>query len=262
MNKKLLCSKYKQHIDKMSDLSRIRQKIELLRSIDADFKITGASSHLYRFNECLSEDELDEFEIRYEVSLPSGYSEFLSVLGNGGAGPYFGLFPLDEEPEEHMYNQFEYLSTKFPHTEKWEFSSELLDRIQDLIDNAKTKDDFFKYSWDEDVIDIYESLKEETKDDNNLQQFFEYVYDDVFNNICSDDVFSDDLTYGSILLSHNGSGLYYILVVSGTERGNVWIDARSDGGGIEPVLNEEGKHTDFLSWYEQWLDLSIEELKK
>lgn len=51
-------------------------------------------SDRYVLNPCLSEEDVAAFEVRYRVTLPREYRTFLTQVGNGGAGPSFGLFPL------------------------------------------------------------------------------------------------------------------------------------------------------------------------
>jgi hypothetical protein len=61
---------------------------------------------------------------------------------------------------------------------------------------------------------------------------------------------------GSMRLCHFGCGAYCLLVVTGSARGQIWIDYRSSDNGIFPLTN------DFLTWYEEWLERSFTELKK
>ncbi len=74
----------------------------------------------------------------------------------------------------------------------------------------------------------------------------------------------DDIkwTNGMLRINHLGSGMYSNLIISGIEKGNIWIDSRTNEGGIYPsnYYNKELKN-DFLSWYLNWIESSIKELK-
>lgn len=67
----------------------------------------------------------------------------------------------------------------------------------------------------------------------------------------------DRYTQGSIPICDYGCGSYFLLVISGEERGNIWMDARANDGGIYPCLGSNGKKLNFYEWYFQWLDESI-----
>ena len=67
---------------------------------------------------------------------------------------------------------------------------------------------------------------------------------------------------GSIRICHEGCGYYVILVVKGSEKGNVWLDARASDGGIFPIGYNKGKtQTKFNEWYINWLNESIKKMK-
>lgn len=83
---------------------QIRQKIELLKQKDQSFKIFGAKEHQYLLNPCLTETEIQNFEQQYHVTLPDDYRDFLCYVGNGGAGPMYGLFSLEESIDEIQRN--------------------------------------------------------------------------------------------------------------------------------------------------------------
>src|SRR5207247_10746384 len=57
-------------------------------------RVFGAEHHRYRLGPTLSKAELAAFESANRVPLPEDYRWFLSVVGNGGAGPFYGLEPL------------------------------------------------------------------------------------------------------------------------------------------------------------------------
>jgi tetratricopeptide (TPR) repeat protein len=79
-------------------LERIRERLQLLGRCDAERQVFGAHQHQYQLAPPLAEAELAEFERTHGVSLPADYRAFLTTLGNGGAGPFYGLAPLSAEP--------------------------------------------------------------------------------------------------------------------------------------------------------------------
>jgi hypothetical protein len=54
----------------------------------------GAASHQYLVREALDESTISAFEAHHGIRLPSEYRGFLRYIGDGGAGPYYGLLPL------------------------------------------------------------------------------------------------------------------------------------------------------------------------
>lgn len=75
-------------------LDRIRQKLPQAAEADPEYRVFGARKHRYKLNEPLSVDELRRFEQAHGITLPEPYAAFLTELGNGGAGPYYGIHPL------------------------------------------------------------------------------------------------------------------------------------------------------------------------
>lgn len=69
---------------------------------------------------------------------------------------------------------------------------------------------------------------------------------------------------GMLRICHIGCGAFANIVVTGKEKGNIWIDDRVSEGGIYPVNNHNNKEKkyNFTEWYLNWLDESITELKK
>lgn len=74
----------------------IRLALAELAAADPRHKRFGAAAHRYRLRPPLSEARLAELEAGAGVHLPADYRDFLLELGDGGAGPYFGLAPLDQ----------------------------------------------------------------------------------------------------------------------------------------------------------------------
>jgi SMI1 / KNR4 family (SUKH-1) len=76
-------------------LARINQKLRIVAQRPAARKALGERQHGYHMRPKLSVLEVAEFEHAHNVQLPDTYRAFLTHVGNGGAGPYYGVFPLD-----------------------------------------------------------------------------------------------------------------------------------------------------------------------
>jgi hypothetical protein len=63
----------------------------------------------------------------------------------------------------------------------------------------------------------------------------------------SDEGTREQVWDGNLHLGTDGCAQYWVLVVTGPERGNVWM---LTGVGITPA----GPKADFLQWFEDWLD--------
>lgn len=77
-------------------IEELRSLLEKAKVTDADLKQFGAEHHKYQWNPPASLKEIEEFEQETGISLPDGYRNFLLQAGNGGAGPFYGLFSLEQ----------------------------------------------------------------------------------------------------------------------------------------------------------------------
>lgn len=73
----------------------IRDLVKKAAIADKNCEVFGASKHKYQLNQVLSEKEVRQFEKEYHVKLPEEYVFFLTKVGNGGAGPYYGIYSLN-----------------------------------------------------------------------------------------------------------------------------------------------------------------------
>jgi len=73
----------------------LREAVALFAARDPERRRFGARRHQYRFAAPISAARLDEIERDADVRFPDDYREHVTTLGDGGAGPYFGLLPLD-----------------------------------------------------------------------------------------------------------------------------------------------------------------------
>lgn len=77
-------------------VGKLRKQLKRAGEKDSDFSRFGADDHKYQLGPPISEETIAAFESRFGVSLPEGYRNFLLWMGNGGAGPFYGLYPLKE----------------------------------------------------------------------------------------------------------------------------------------------------------------------
>ncbi|WP_406315213.1 SMI1/KNR4 family protein [Streptosporangium sp. NBC_01639] len=78
-----------------------------------DFDVFGAYQHRYRFPPPLDDAALEVVEARIGLCFPADYRMFLTRLGNGGPGPYYGVHGVRPDGAWTRFRPF-------PFTEKWE----------------------------------------------------------------------------------------------------------------------------------------------
>lgn len=99
-------------------LERIAEKVR--RAREAAAQPFGLSGHGMVIHPPLTEDEVAAIEARSGVALPEEYRGFVTRVGDGGAGPGFGLFRLSGALREARADVHpELLATPFPHTNAW-----------------------------------------------------------------------------------------------------------------------------------------------
>lgn len=165
-------------------LSVIKEKLKKLSAQDKDLEVFEAGTHQYQLKDKISEKELSAFEKKHQVSLPEEYRLFLTELGNGGAGPYYGLHDLEKGLEEAiLYSNDENEKPATPLAIDFPFSNKAAaDYIQAYM--------AAKAAGDEDLVEPLE--------------------------------LPDTLT-GVIFLCEYGCGWSYCLVVKGEQQGTVWF---------------------------------------
>lgn len=80
------------------DILELADMLARLKAADTGLRVSGSEGHYghhYRLGPVMSEAELTDFEGKYRIRIPDDYRQFLLNVGNGGAGPSWGLYPLD-----------------------------------------------------------------------------------------------------------------------------------------------------------------------
>lgn len=79
---------------------RIHKLLAQAKAKDADLVVFGADGHRYELAPPAGEDAVQAFEEKHGIRLPEEYRNFLILIGDGGAGPYYGIFGLKELEQE------------------------------------------------------------------------------------------------------------------------------------------------------------------
>ncbi len=82
--------------DLQAQLNAIQHKLELVKAQDTEYTEFGSSSHRYEMKSVISKTKLEKWQLKHGVTLPEPFAEFLMTIGNGGAGPYYGVYSLQK----------------------------------------------------------------------------------------------------------------------------------------------------------------------
>src|SRR3954471_13202596 len=104
------------------DRDDVLRRLADLDRRDQRRRVFGASSHDYKLDPPLPVAVIEAFEGRHGVSLPEDYRHFITEVGNGGAGPYYGLLPFAKDDEDRDGEGGGLVGAPgkpFPHTAAW-----------------------------------------------------------------------------------------------------------------------------------------------
>lgn len=73
---------------------KIERILEKAREIDSKYEMFGAKAHQYRLNPPVPEEFVRDVEEKCGFTLPADYRRFITQVGDGGAGPCYGVEPF------------------------------------------------------------------------------------------------------------------------------------------------------------------------
>jgi hypothetical protein len=214
-----------QHTLARLDGKHVTTSLRRLAAAKAD--VFGVIGHHFVLNPPLTEAEVVAFEQGHQVRLPPDYRHFLTSIGNGGAGPYYGVFPLGKwfgaGSKLEVWHEGEgvigVLSKPFPLTDTWnDLSGMPSSKLQqtDEQEYERQYDEFEKRYWDSSLVN------------------------------------------GAIPICEIGCALRIWLVLTGALAGHLWRDGRADNTGLTPLRVTDGSMATFSVWYVEWLEDAIE----
>jgi hypothetical protein len=201
------------------DIAYIRDVLTRLRT--AQPEVFGADAHRFQLNQPLPETEVTGFERKHKVRLPPDYRQFITAVGNGGAGPFYGIFPIGK-----MDDNFE--------LREWQEDDGFVGVLSEPFSLTADWNDLRGMPADD--------LAERSESDYDEQM-------DAFDK----SYWRSSIMNGAIPVCHEGCALRTWLVLSGPEAGRVWEDRRSEYDGITRITLANGSPATFAGWYEEWL---------
>jgi hypothetical protein len=176
-------------------------------------KAFGYEGHRFRRFACLSLTELADHEAQLRGRPPDHYRSHLVEVGNGGAGPGYGLFPLRARGSTALSaRRTDDLrgdpAASFPHDSAWNMPQHELVPPPGLGEAEYAR-------W-------------------NREHDARY--------------FAPEFLNGTVPIAHLGCAMWVLLVLNGRHAGEVWLDDRASDGGILPL-----EPTGFDGWYLDWL---------
>lgn len=91
----------------MFDRQQIKKILARAQEIDPGCEAFGASKHRYQFRPPLAADFVRKAEGQYGFRLPEDYFRFITEIGDGGAGPGYGIGPFAAASFQHLALPFE-----------------------------------------------------------------------------------------------------------------------------------------------------------
>ena len=128
------------------------------RRIDFRCELFGTSKHKYQLNPPVSASFVRTLEEKYGFSLPDDYFQFITEIGDGGAGPGYGIEPFANLVKKSPNQYAEEYQKAYLSSLKNTFSprSMLADELEEFA--IATKDDYEKNL---DKYFVYEKTDEE-----------------------------------------------------------------------------------------------------
>lgn len=186
------------------------------RRMDSHFDIHGASKHQYKLNSPVDLAFVRAVEKQYHFRLPEDYVQFITEVGDGGAGPSYGMY------------QFGNIMRKgeTPRTQK----------NYEIYRHSLAKELFLLPLEREDLEDFCCAMEEEFE--QHPEKYFAAA-SECYNN-------NTDTANGFLVLGTYGCGKDFGLVVTGERRGQVFSVTVEGGYELEA--------DSFQTFYQDWLD--------
>lgn len=210
-------------------VTKVKKGLSKLKEVDPNFEFDCSSYHLYELNPVVDEDDILDFEEENGCRLPEKYREFLTQLGNGGAGPSYGILPLGED-YDGQWPEYIKPGQPFPFTQAHNDTS--------ILTNGKTE------------LNTYTSAQNHQE---ASEQWLDEHREALFTSYCEAHMLN-----GAIPIVDHGCALSCWLVVSESpEYGHIWEDRVADEEGVYPYKGKNQTRYTFDQWYLEWIENAL-----
>jgi hypothetical protein len=225
------CQRNRKHVD--MDVALVMDKLAELRRLDAKRRVFGASAHSYALAPPADTGLLRLVETALGSPLPADYRRFLTRIGDGGAGPYYGILSLEQSISRACM-----LAGEYEEEHDGRRARELIGTLPAFTRDFPLESDIsfgeiigMPASWEDHVTLIENDPAYAACWDELRLQYLVEPFDGGWIPIC--DFGCDD---------------FFVLVVRGKRRGTVWVNS---------VLGATGFYcleVSFEQFYKRWLD--------
>ncbi len=193
-----------------------------IAAADPGREVFAAFRHGYELNPPVDAATLARAEQAIGARLPEEYRWFVTEVGDGGAGPYYGVLPLGAALSrlETALGSLDSLGHDCPLESDVDFG-ELIGQPDD---------------WDEHLARLESDPSYEARFGELSQKYSDVPW-----------------LHGRLPIVDYGCGAWFSLVVRGPRRGTVWLDSSDDSTGLYCL------EVDFMTLYRRWLDDALAE---
>ena len=199
----------------MRKREEILEILEQAHHIDPECELFGASGHQYRLNPPANLSFVRWVEERYNFRLPEDYFYFITEIGDGGAGPDYGICPFS-----HFMNRG---------------SSPGVDKFKEAFRHSLAEP-FAPWQMQADQVEEYAIVTREYYE-RNPERYFIYEKSDE-NALCDTD--------GFLKLGTHGCQWDFGIITTGERRGQVFDTDNEGAYGLVAYSFDE--------FYQNWLD--------
>ena len=188
----------------MLDIPKIRAVLDTASRWDMDLDQFACWSHAHLFNPVLPLEELAAWEELAEAALPEDYRTYLTQLGNGGAGPAYGLFPFPCPVDAKLRQPCIYSDDR---------EEAFRDVVRRYIRVEESDDDWNLY------LDYYPDMpawKDQRWQDAHRKEWW-----DELDHLLNRDLYFPMLNHGQHMIANEGCSVDIYLILNGSHRGYV-----------------------------------------